>query len=89
MDAGNWATIIVALIGLVGTIITVVWGNKKNAERSKEQTDITLYRIGELEKKQDKYNHLQERTWEDEKDIALIKKELKAIREKIEYLHGE
>ena len=29
MNAGNWVTIAVALIGLAGTIITVVWGNKK------------------------------------------------------------
>lgn len=72
MSAGNWVTIIVALIGLAGTIVTVVWGNKKNEDRSKkqqeasdarskEQTELIVYRIGELEKKQEKYNHLQER----------------------------
>lgn len=84
MTAGNWVTIIVALIGLLGTIITVMVGNKK----SKEQTDLILYRIGELEKKQDKYNHLQERTFKDEQDIAVMKTDIKAIKEKIDYLHG-
>ena len=54
MSAGNWVTIAVALIGLLGTIITVYVGNKK-------QTEILVFRIGELEKKQEKYNHLQER----------------------------
>ena len=68
----------VALIGLIGVIITVLATNK-----------VTLYRIGELEKKQDKYNHLQERTFKDEQDIAVIKEDIKSIKEKIEYLHGE
>lgn len=89
MDGGNWAIIIVGTLELLGVIITVYWGNKKNAERSKEQTEVTLYRIGELEKKQDKYNHLQERTFKDEQDIAVMKTDIKAIKEKIEYLHGE
>lgn len=74
MSAEIW----VAIIGLIGVIITVIATNK-----------VTLYRIGELEKKQDKYNHLQERTYQDEQDIAVIKKEIKAIRERIDYLHEE
>lgn len=74
MSAEIW----VAIIGLIGVIITVIATNK-----------VTLYRIGELEKKQDKYNHLQERTYRDEQDIAVIKKEIKAIRERIDYLHDE
>ena len=89
MSAENWTTIIVAVLALLGTVITVVVGNKKNAERSKEQTDVTLYRIGELEKKQDRYNNLQERTFRDEQDIAVIKEDIKAIRERIDYLHGD
>lgn len=100
MSAENWATIIVALIGLVGTIVTVIVGNKKNDERSEkrqkeadershEQTELILYRIGVLEKKQDKYNHLQERTYRDEQDIAVMKADIKSIKEKMDYLHGE
>lgn len=104
MDAGNWVTIIVALIGLIGTIVTVALGNKKNEEKSaerqaasdkkrdeqtQEQTNLILYRIGELEKKQDKYNHLQERTFKDEQDIAVMKMDIKSIKEKIEYLHSD
>jgi hypothetical protein len=100
MGAENWATIIVALIGLAGTIVTVIVGNKKNDERSEkrqkeadershEQTELILYRIGVLEKKQDKYNHLQERTYRDEQDIAVIKTDIQSIKEKMDYLHGE
>lgn len=83
MSAGNWVTIAVALIGLLGTIITVYVGNKK-------QTEILVFRIGELEKKQEKYNHLQdrvagrelhdarydERMQEMSNDIKMIKKKI-------------
>lgn len=59
------AEIIVAIVSgcftFLGVVVTVIVGNKKSTEKVKEQTDLTLYRIGELEKKQDKYNHLQER----------------------------
>lgn len=100
MGAENWATIIVALIGLVGTIITVVVGNKKSEERSEkrqkeadkrsnEQTELILYRIGALEKKQDKYNHLQERTYRDEQDIAVMKADIESIKEEVRHLCGE
>ena len=93
MSEGIWIAIITSLCSLAGIIITVVVGNKRNDEknekRQKEQTEVVLYRIGELEKKQDKYNHLQERTWKDEQDIAVMKEDLKAIRERIDYLHGE
>ena len=99
MADSNWVTIIVALIGLIGTIVTVAYGNKKNEERNaerqeaykkntEEQTALILYRIKELEKKQDKYNHLQERTFKDEQDIAVIKSDIKSLKEKVEYLHG-
>ena len=59
MADSNWVTIIVALIGLIGTIVTVAYGNKKNEERNaerqeaykkntEEQTALILYRIKEL-----------------------------------------
>lgn len=100
MSAENWVTIIVALIGLIGTIVAVRTGYKENEyqskkrqkeaeKRSQENTELILYRIGVLEKKQDKYNHLQERTFKDEQDIAVIKADIESIKEKIDYLHGE
>lgn len=81
--------IITGCFTFAGVVVTVIWGNKKNAERSEEQTNLTLYRIGELEKKQDKYNHLQERTFRDEQDIAVIKGDIRAIKERIDHLHDE
>lgn len=89
MSGEIWVQIISSAAMIIATIITVVWGNKKNAERSKEQTDITLYRIGELEKKQDKYNHLQERMMKLEKETAVMAEDIKAVKERIEYLHEE
>ena len=79
--------IIIALIGsglsLLGVIITVVWGNKINAKRSKEQTDLTVYRIKELEKKQDKYNHLQERVAKMERHDAAVDAKINDMRDDI------
>lgn len=79
--------IIIALIGsglsLVGVIITVVVGNQKNAKRSQEQTDLTVYRIRELEKKQDKYNHLQERVAKMERHDAAVDAKINDMRDDI------
>lgn len=89
MSAEIWVAIITGFASVCGVIITVVWGNKRSEEISKKQTDLTLYRIGELEKKQDKYNHLQERLTKNEKDVAVMKEDIKAIKERITYLHEE
>lgn len=96
MTEEMWVAIITGGLALAGTVITVVWGNKKSEKRQKEsdaerkeQNDLVLYRIDELEKKQDKYNHLQERTYKDEQDIAVIKKDIRSIRERMDYLHKE
>lgn len=90
MNAGNWVTIIVALIGLAGTIITVIWGNKKNAEefakKSKEQTDLTIYRIDQLELKVNKHNNLIERTYKIEQRLEVDEEKLKVANHRIDDL---
>lgn len=53
---------------LIGNIITAYYQNQK-----------TLYRIEQLEKKQDKYNNLQERTLANEKDIKHIYYEIDEV----------
>jgi peptidoglycan hydrolase CwlO-like protein len=64
------STIIITLISealtLAGVIITCIFSNQK-----------TLYRIDQLEKKQDKYNNLQERMYECEKELAVLHEDLK------------
>ena len=70
--------IIVALITsaftLIGVVVTVVAGNKKNREQIKEQTNLTLYRIEQLEKKQDKHNSLIERMYKLEQRVDDLEK---------------
>ena len=65
--------VIVALITgavmLIGNIITAYYQNQK-----------TIYRIEQLEKKQDKYNNLQERTLAAEKDIKHIYYEIDEMK---------
>lgn len=67
--------VIVAIITggvmLIGNIITAYYQNQK-----------TIYRIEQLEKKQDKYNNLQERMAANEKDIKHIYYELDEVKKK-------
>lgn len=65
--------VIVAIITggltLIGSVIATVFTNNK-----------TLYRIEQLEKKQDKYSNLQERVLITEKDIKHIYYEIDEIK---------
>lgn len=70
--------IIVALItgslALVGTIIGTWATNRKS-------TELILYRLGELEKKQEKHNSVIERTFQLEKDVRVLEQKVKDIHE--------
>lgn len=57
---------------LIGNIIVAYYQNSK-----------TMYRIEQLEKKQDRYNNLQERTLVNEKDIKHIYYEIDEIKENL------
>ena len=61
--------LITGVITLIGTVVAVFSANSK-----------TLYRIEQLEKKQDKYNNLQERTLTNENDIKHIYHELEDLK---------
>lgn len=69
--------IVVAIIsGLcvaIPSIIATISANKKN-------NDLVLYRINELDVKVQKYNNLKDRMFAVEKDIALIKNDIKDIK---------
>lgn len=62
--------VIVALISLVGTGLGT-WGGIRQANK------LTNYRIEQLEKKVDLHNNLIDRTYKLEKDVAVIKEDLK------------
>lgn len=61
--------LITGAVMLIGDIVAVRYQNNK-----------TLYRIDQLEKKQDKYNNLQERTLAAEKDIKHIYYEIDEMK---------
>lgn len=75
--------VIVALISLVGVIITVVAGNIKTSKQIKGQTDLTVYRIEQLEKKVDKHNNLVERMYGLEERFALLENKQKVADHRI------
>ena len=69
--------IVVAIIsGLcvaIPSIIATISANKKN-------NDLVIYRINELDAKVQKYNNLKDRMFAMEKEIALIKNDIKDIK---------
>ena len=77
MDAGIIVAVITGVFTLVGVIITVAVGNSK-----------TLYRIEQLEKKQDKHNTLIERMYEVEERVALHDEKQKVAKQESDRERG-
>ena len=65
-------SIITSVASLLGTIFAVMLANSK-----------TLYRIEQLEKKQDKHNQLIERMYAAEKSIAVLEEKVSDLEEKL------
>ena len=76
--------IIVAIITSVFTFLGVVFsvraGNKKTAKEVKGQTDLTIYRINELEKKQNVHNNLIERTFRLEGKVEELQHDVRDLK---------
>lgn len=76
--------VIVAIVSgaftFLGVVITVIMGNKKASKNVKEQTDLTLYRIEELERKQDRHNTVIERTYKLEGEVQELQHEVKDLK---------
>lgn len=75
--------IIVALIALVGVIITNIIGSKETKKTIKANTDLTIYRINQLEKKVEKHNQVIERVYILERKDAVEEEEIKVINHRI------
>lgn len=88
MSAEIWVAIIAAVGSIVGVIITVAYGNKKNAKNNEETSKVTLYRLGELESKVDKHNHLVERMYNLEEKQSLSEQKIKSAERRIKDLEG-
>ena len=65
METTLIVTLVSELFTLAGVIITCIFTHNK-----------TIYRIEQLEKKQDKYNNVIARTYELEKQVAVMKEEI-------------
>ena len=78
--------VIPALIMLAGTVITVKTESKKQQDKAQEQSDLTLYRLDQLEEKQDKYNNLQGRMFNAEKLIDLAHEKIKVANHRLDDL---
>lgn len=78
MSVEIWVAIITSVFTLAGVIITVAFGNSK-----------TLYRIEQLEKKQDKHNTLIERMYRLEDRVTLDEEKIKVANHRIKDLESK
>ncbi len=75
--------LITGIMSLAGVIVTVLVGNRKTEKSIKEQSDLTIYRIDELEKKVEKHNRVVERVYFLEREDAVEKEAIKVINHRI------
>lgn len=68
-----WVAIIGGLSVAIPSVIATISSNKRN-------NDLVIYRINELDEKVQKYNNLKDRMTVAEKDIAIIKDNIKEIK---------
>ncbi len=70
---GIWTAIISGLCVAIPSVLATVSSNKRN-------NDLVIYRINELDEKVQKYNNLKDRMIVVEKDVAVIKNEVKELK---------
>lgn len=68
-----WVAVISGLCVAVPSVMATISSNKKN-------NDLVLYRISELEKKQQKHNNLIERMFKAEEKIALLENDMSEVK---------
>lgn len=73
-----WEAIIVAVLSLIGTLSGVYFSNKKS-------TALIAYRLEQLEKKVNQHNKVIERTYQLEKNEAVLEERLSSL----EHIHGQ
>lgn len=64
-----WVAVVSGLCVAIPSVLATVSSNKRN-------NDLVLYRIGELEKKQQKHNNLIERMYRAEEDIKIMQEKI-------------
>ena len=73
--------IIVAALGLVGTLVGSYLANRKS-------TALIAYRLEQLEQKVSKHNNLMERTYALEESVALMDERVRVANHRIADLEG-
>ena len=86
MSGEIWVAIITGLASVVGVVITVIYGNKKYEQKAKEQTEVTLYRIDQLEKKVELHNNAVERLYIVERKLDVDEEKLRVANNRIKDL---
>ena len=72
----DWTNIIVAALGLLGSLLGVYFANRKSAA-------LIAFRIEELEKRVDKHNNLVERMYAVEQRTELQEEKIKVANHRI------
>lgn len=76
-----FAALISSLISAGGAIVICIITTTRQAqvarEENKENWKLLEYRLGQLEEKVDRHNNVIERTYALEKDMAVVKEQLK------------
>lgn len=70
------ATIVVALISFAGTGLGVYFSNRRSSA-------LFAYRLEKLEEEVRKHNEVKDRTANLEKDVAVIKEDIKKLEERL------
>lgn len=86
MSDGIIIAIISSGLTFLGVLVTVIWGNRSTQKNVKQHTDLTLYRIEMLERKQDKHNTLIERMYACEDRLDVLDERQKVANHRIEDL---
>lgn len=75
------ATVIVGIFSFFGTLVGAYFSNKKSAA-------LMNYRLDQLEEKVDKHNQVIERTYELEKQTAVLEDKIKSAHHRIDDLEA-
>lgn len=77
------ASLITSGLGFVGVLVTVLVNAKGTNKTIETQTNLTLYRLEQLEKKQDKHNGLIDRMYKIEERVSVDEEEIKVANHRI------
>ena len=86
MNAEIWVAIITGLFTFAGVVITVIYGNKRHEKNSKELSEVTLYRIEQIEKKLDIHNNAVERLYIVERKLDVDEEKIRVANNRIKDL---